>query len=283
MAKKRTTYVKAKSSTRGVSHQDLFVVSAYTLNRIPDEADVLYDFPGNINLEGYFYQPFHEVTLKELDDELQFARTKRINFDPESASLQLLPDYNYYNPEMGLFSAKDLYLITVTSPAAYDFIAGMPFCIYDVQEDITYRGYLSGATGNQITIATEAEIDADGLMGGGEGNTSKKSRYIISLLGENAPEYAEFMPGTQKLIWRGPKRMRDLDSESPIYNMPFANGRLYIHKNIDMFVRRQDPHNDYLLFNQSPKNPLKQFKVEGDAKLDFDYIKYIIDSMVDAC
>jgi hypothetical protein len=100
---------------------------------------------------------------------------------------------------------------------------------------------------------------------------------------ENAPDYAEYIPSTGKLVWRGPKKMSDLESDSPIYNMPFTNGRLYIHKNVDVFVRRQDPHGEYRIFRPSLKNPLRRFQVEGDPKLDFDYIQYIIDSMVDAC
>jgi hypothetical protein len=65
--------------------------------------------------------------------------------------------------------------------------------------------------------------------------------------------------------------------------MPFTNGRLYVHHNVNVFVRRQDPHGDYMLYHPSKKNPLRRYQIEGDAKIDFDYIQYIIDSMVDAC
>ena len=77
--------------------------------------------------------------------------------------------------------------------------------------------------------------------------------------------------------------MSDLDNDSPLYNMPFTNGRNYIHRNINVFVRRQDSTGGFHLFRPSIANPLRRFQVEGDAKLDFGMIKYIIDSMVDAC
>ena len=173
-----------------------------------------------------------------------------------------------------------MYFVTVESPIAYNIIAGQPFCIYDIDKDATYRGSLEKLSGFVMTIATEAVIEEDMLNGS---DASGKSGYIISLMEENAPEYAEFLPSSQKLVWRAPKKMSDLSSDSPIYDMPFTNGRLYIHKNIDVFVRRQDPDNDYRLFRPSAENPLRRFQIEGKGKLDFEYLDYITDSMVDAC
>ena len=295
MAEKRTTYVNheivATSSDRAqivfgaTTHQDKFSISSYTLNKIADEDSIQHDFPGNISPEGYFYSPFYEITLKELDDELQSIPLKRINFTPSTASVSL-SSVTVYHPEIGLFETKDITQIYVISPITYDFLIGQPFSIYDVMEEVTYRGHLDGfsshTSGCQICITTNADINSADLKGDGEGARGQ-SRYIISLLEENAPEYAEYIPSTGKLVWRGPKKMSDLASDSPIYNMPFTNGRLYIHKNINVYVRRQDPHGGYKLFRPALNNPLRRFQVEGDDKLNFDYIQTIIDSMVDAC
>ena len=269
----------------GAGHQSKFSVSSYTLNRIVDETEVEHPFPGNIAPEGYFYSPFHEVMLKELDDDVQQITVKRINFDPQNGASVYTSSVTMYDPDTGIFEDGVMSVLSVISPIAYDFIIGQPFCIYDVMNDMTYRGHLDAFSTDSngictITITTTAKIDNNILVGR---DTSGKSGYIISLLEENAPEYAEFIPTSQKLIWRGPKKMSELTSDSPIYNMPFTNGRLYIHKNVDVFVRRQDPHNDFYLFRPSYNNPLRRFQVEGNAKLDFDYMHYIIDSMVDSC
>ncbi len=255
---------------------DSFSVSSYTLNDIEGVK-----FPGNIAPEGYFYSPFYEVTLKELDDEIQSIPVKRINFTPSGASVSQ-KTMECYNPENGSTEEKTLFLVGIKAPVAYDIILGQPFCIYDVDKDFTYRGFLDSVSGTYITIATESEINEDGLKGLIEGSGGK-SAYIISLMEANAPIYAEFLPSSQKLVWRSPKKMSDLASDSPIYNMPFTNGRLYIHKNVDVFVRRQDPINDYRLFRPSIENPLRRFQIEGNGKLNFDAFEYIIDSMVDAC
>lgn len=260
---------------------DKFIISSYTINRT-ETADVTIEpdiFPGNISPEGYFYSPFYEVNLKELDDELQSIPVRRINFVPSGASV-LTSTVTFYNPEFGTFSDDSLYIIKITSPVNYDFTAGQPFVIYDVMKDRTYRGFLEDFSGTTLKIATSSEIVAS-LLNGQDG--SGKSAYIISLMEENAPEYAEYIPSTQRLVWRGPKKMSDLSSDSPLYNMPFSNGRLYIHKNLNVFVRRQDPHGGYKLFKPSDSNPLKKYQVSGKPKLDFDYIQEIIDSMVDAC
>lgn len=309
---KRTTYsnplIIATPETRvptllgaaDSSRQLLFTVYSYALNKkpsddVPDEhkdkggiedaEGNKHTFPGNIAPEGYFYSPFYEVTLKELDTELQSIRLKRINFEPKKARVTTSA-VTFYNPDMGLFEERNITQLWVISPIEYDFLIGQPFAIYDVMDEITYRGHLDGfssrTNGCEICITTEATINETDFKGNGEG-ANGQSRYIISLLEENAPEYAEYIPSTGKLVWRGPKKMSDLTSDSPIYNMPFTNGRLYIHKNINVHVRRQDPHADYKLFRPALNNPLRRFQVEGDAKLDFDYIQQIIDSMVDAC
>ena len=287
MAKRKPYRSALASPAKGVTltktsvYDDRFSISSYTLNNVDG-----FDFPGNITPEGYFYSPFYEVTLKELDDELQSVGTRRINFVPSGATTNVTSAITtFYRPTMGIFEDKPMWKITIFSPVTYDFIAGRPFAIYDILEETTFRGSLSAFTlsdngGCVLEIASEYPIDPSGLRGQ---ETSGKSRYIITMLDNNAPVYAEYIPSTGKLVWRGPKKMSDLTSDSPIYNMPFANGRHYIHRNLNVFVRRQDPHGEYKLYKPSLENPLRKFQVDGDAKLDFDYMQTIIDSMVDAC
>lgn len=308
MAKKKKIIVKAAASaerperepkpigdlpvTAGTTTdevQENFIVSSYTLNKIETEDGDKLPFPGNINPEGYFYSPFQQVQLKELDDNLQTLSTRRVNFVPSADTTNvIMSSVTFYRTESGYFEDKIISVITIKSPISYPFIIGQPFCIYDVMEDVTYRGHLDAFETTKdaaplLTITTEAEISYNGLSGLEDEDNTRKSRYIISFLEDNAPEYAEYIPSIGKLVWRGPKKMSDLTADSPIYNMPFTNGRLYIHKNIDLFVRRQDSHNEFKLLHPSLDNPLRRFQIEGNPRIDFDAIKIIIDSMVDAC
>ena len=273
-------------STRVDNSLSGFAVSSYTINEVRkgDDAEEKDKFPGNISPEGYFYSPFYEVPIKELDDELQFVTTRRINFDPKNAETTVYTSsITFYDPETRTTEEKQVNIIKIVSPIAYDFLPGRPFAIFDVDKGITYRGHLSTFTPETriLEIVTENEISLDGLRGDQLKNND--SQYIISMLDDNAPVYGEYVAASGKLVWRGPKKMSDLASDSPLYNMPFTNGRNYIHRNINVFVRRQDPEGYFHLFRPSTKNPLRRFQIEGDARLDFGLIKYIIDSMVDAC
>lgn len=274
--------------TEAIESNSGFSVSSYTLNQVQNDDNEEFPFPGNIAPEGYFYSPFYEVTLKELDDELQFVTTRRINFVPDNGETSAYTSsVTFYDPDMGSSKDKNVCVINIVSPTGYDFITGRPFSIYDIDKNFTYRGYLSNVTassggGYLLEIITEAEIDSGGLRGE-KSDLAGKSQYIIAMLDDNAPTYAEYVPASGKLVWRSPKKMSDLSSDSPLYNMPFTNGRHYIHRNLNVYVRRQDPHGEFNLFRPSRQNPLRRFQLEGDARLDFGLIKYIIDSLVDAC
>lgn len=258
-----------------------FTVSSQTLNVIKSETGITHAFPGNISPEGYFYAPFHEVVLKELDDELQTSDTRRINFIPSESNVIHQTGITFYNPEVGCNTVGDIYELIIATPVPYsNLIVGQPFCIYDVLNDETHRGYLNTQEGRTLSVYTSSEIDQNGFVGN---DNDGKSRYIVAYLTENVPTCAEYIPTAERLVWRGAKKMSELSSDSPLYNMPFTNGRLYIHKNVDVFLRRQDPHGEYYLYRPSQRNPLKRFQIEGDAKIDLDYIKYITDSMIDAC
>lgn len=292
------------------SETDKFIVSSYTLNQINiklqgDENALAKRFPGNISPEGYFYSPFTEITLRELNDDVSYTSVSRINFTPSVASV-VYSSITMYDPEIGLTGNIGLYVFSgTTSPVNYDFVMGQPFCIYDVNADRTYRGFLSGLkiaeNGRcELAISTEADsvsITDKGVEEHGEqaaailtkylngtiDTATTKSAFIISSLHENAPTYAEFMPSSQRLVWRANKKMSELDSESPIYNMPFTNGRLYIHENVNLFLKRQDPVNEYHLRRPAEENPLRRFSFDGHPEIDFDLVSGIIGTLRDAC
>lgn len=273
----------------------VFEVSSYTINQVyrewveasesmsAEEEDQMIPFPGNIAPEGYFYSPFHEVMLKELEDDVRYVRTRRINFTGEDVSV-VPSGGTFFYPENGTSAYKDVKVIKIRCYMPYGFTLGQPFCIYDVLDDVTYRGFLSDFSASEDGTHVDIEITTDVTdIDQEDFSDTAGSRYIISILDDNAPEYAEYLPTTDRLVWRQPKKMSDLTSESPIYDMPFTNGRLYIHKNVNMFVRRQDPENGYKLMIPSFSNPLRRYRVEGSPGIDFDQIKYITDTMIDAC
>ena len=67
----------------------------------------------------------------------------------------------------------------------------------------------------------------------------------------DAPSYAHLLKdGTCRVIWRDVLNNGFSLSDSSIEEYPFTNGAFYINKRIDLYVRRQDPHNEYGLYDE---------------------------------
>ena len=86
--------------------------------------------------------------------------------------------------------------------------------------------------------------------------------------------------GTGRYVWRNFLPAEEMTSDDELYDVPFVNGAHYIHKNINFYVRRQDPYGLYGmsfgLEGQTPI-PLMNLIVPGNGKdVDkFDYIENI--------
>ena len=133
----------------------MFEVSSYTLNMVATQDEVKVPFPGNISPEGYFYSPFYKVALRELDDELQYSDVKRINFNPDEATVTTAST-TFYNPDDGSSAETTVRVINIVSPVAYSLIENQPFCIYDILSvtlrDSSYGTFSSTSTATYTSI-----------------------------------------------------------------------------------------------------------------------------------
>ena len=67
----------------------------------------------------------------------------------------------------------------------------------------------------------------------------------------DAPSYARVLKdGTCRVIWRDILNNGFNKSDTTVEEYPFTNGAFYINKRIDMYVRRQDPFNEYGLYDE---------------------------------
>lgn len=77
--------------------------------------------------------------------------------------------------------------------------------------------------------------------------------YKLYKINPNIPSYAELMPGNDLIYrWRDVNQNGFEDVEGLIDEYPFVNGCLYVHRNINIFLRRQDPFGEYGLSTQTP-------------------------------
>jgi hypothetical protein len=88
----------------------------------------------------------------------------------------------------------------------------------------------------------------------------------------------------------------EVTSASTLYNVPFSNGAIYIEKNVNLFLKRQDPQGINYLYNYDERPSLgdEESKVsstlsaflrkEGMPKLDLRYLlEGDIDITLDLC
>ena len=66
------------------------------------------------------------------------------------------------------------------------------------------------------------------------------------------PSYARVLKdGTCRVIWRNILNNGFNKSDDSVEEYPFTNGAFYINRKIDLYVRRQDPYNEFSLYNDS--------------------------------
>ena len=56
-----------------------------------------------------------------------------------------------------------------------------------------------------------------------------------------------FKDGSGVYNWREFKKHSNIEQNSPLYQRPFVNGTHYLYKDIDFYLKRQDPNGLFML------------------------------------
>lgn len=264
-----------------------FKTISVTLNCVDNDKDKT--FYGNLNPEGYFYNPHTPIKIREISKTLSSIEGTVINSDFSDIQFST-EEVETYDPETNtILSGVTVNVLSAVSPTNLNFVQGMEFVFYNKENGdgnkigrlLTYNDNYEGG-GCQISLWLQG-IEDDELSTFEQDLSDKK--YLMVLKKEWCPKYAIYQPKLRKFIWREPVPFSDLSTDDDLYNMPFANGRFYIHQNINFFLRRQDPQNMFNL--QSPEtekyNPLKKFRIIGRDKVDFSDIMLYLDDLSDIC
>jgi hypothetical protein len=133
--------------------------------------------------------------------------------------------------------------------------------------DVIY-GYIINSVGKQCHI-TFPDVRDEILL----------SDYKMFKVNPIKPEDAYTLSnGTGKYVWRNFKEHKDIDNTSELYNRPFTNGTHYLHENINLYLKRQDPLGYFgLSFNEKMPFFKTNFVVLGNEKdvNNKDYVKNI--------
>ena len=223
----------------------------------------------NIFPEGYFYKPHHRIKLKEYSESLY------TDYDILMKTIENpLTDGFKQTKWIGHFEIKIPDFTAPHGVTREDKIV----LYYEKGEYRTY--YLSEkSTGNSFIFCDFSRgvddinrIKVDKTPDGEIIYSNLKYVFFHNL---DIPSHAFYVPdGSGKYVWRDVVKETELSQDSDIYGRTYANGAIYINKDINFYLRRQDPHGIYGLKYSygSTKTPV-DFMVNGKEMIlpDVDY------------
>ena len=223
---------------------------------------------GNLRPEGYYYNPHTNIQLREESDTVTRISAVTVNYtspeghydqDTDRTTVRLKFPTNYGFKKHSMLSFYDVGVVNS------DGTSEPPRLLWFSVESITGSTMELVCDGNPFGVTSDEDFEALVFP------TGQPKRYILYYSSYGIPLYAVFEPGIKSYVWRGLLNMSELDETSPLYDMPFSNGRSYIERRVTFPVRRQDPDGLYGLskaLNPLYQNPMESFEIEPGR---FDY------------
>jgi hypothetical protein len=212
----------------------------------------------NNRKEGYFYQPHHLIKIKS------FGKLNTI-----------MPDFLDINNIVAVGEdEKKNDIIRVTTRQYHFLTPGDKAVIYDKSTDRYYYLTVIPGVGDSSRVFNCAVTDESGVPSktiDGD-NIGNYKLFKIDNLG--VPSYANLLKdGTCRYIWRDIVNNGSMDSEKSLEVYPFTNGAFYINKLVNLYVRRQDPYDEYGLYDsadifgvEAPYEETSNFSSEDEIK-----------------
>lgn len=187
----------------------------------------------------------------------------------------------------------DGFLLTVRVPGEYSFIKGDYVALYDKVNGDTKWCMVKQFKDGYLTVYLNDE-DFNGLdilsHQGYFRPLNGERRYFMFWSSDSVPEYAKLCIESKTFSWKRLIATSELDRNSDLFDLTFSNGRFYLQKNINFFLKRQDPRGEYGLsyplfvdFEQKLPNPMVKFVMDGANKVDASVFDYIINNTLKSC
>lgn len=203
--------------------------------------------------EGYYYQPHYKIQIREFEDGVKQGSDIKMGFS-EIAYL-----------EQNKFSG--------TTNIPYYLNVGDTIDIYDMSSVTRYNGLITKVEGNLYNkITFTANIR----------NPEKIANYFIYKKNPAKPNYAyELEDGSGRYLWKDVKSSKDMIQGDELYESVFTNGAHYFQKQINFYLRRQDPYGEYGLNTQYTLDYMIGAS-EGKQK-DVSFADYVEENEVKTC
>ena len=266
---------------------------------------------GNISPEGYFYKAHIPIRVREDDDDVTASSAKYINYanprfstggtytlehdDGTTATYKrMYTALANTDSESGdiLYEGNQYYQLTITVPVNYGFYKGDYMAFYNSKTTEISWGEIMSVSGLDVTL--KFDIDCFATIDNVNVNQFKQDsadRVLYAYWStDNVPLYAKLSMGQRKFVWRKIVPPSEMIRDDELYNTPFTNGCFYIEKNINFFLRRQDPTGKYGLsvplfrkYAQTISNPMQKFTVAGYDPVDLTEIATIVNNALTTC
>ncbi len=238
-------------------------------------------FPGNLQPEGYFYQPHYRIKIREISDRPKTQVGAQIAIDLSDTAVT---EPNSY---ISVVDGVQTYYVEFTTKDLYNYVIGDLFGVYKGEDGTLIWGILDSFTPNTeagklvsytLRIETSQHVELRDL-------TASKWEFVLT--DGSMPMYASYIQKEQRFVWRDILSPSEVSPENPLSEMMFTNGANYIHTNINFFLKRQDPFAEYGLFepkssNNLTPNPLKKYKKFG-VVIDITKLIYLGIQAKNAC
>lgn len=216
---------------------------------------------GNINPEGYFYNPYSKIVIKDVSEITEKVKGTVISYDYNTAS----------NGVIDLNNEESANTVTFETIIPTKLVKNDVLGIYNNETKTLKWGVIYDISGNTITLLVDELINLNSAVNG-------SAQHTIISTSEGVPTYATYLPTSHSFVWKPIIKMSELGNDSELLNMPFANGRHYIQQNITLYLRRQDPEGEFGLFtfdkNAVYKNRLNSYRIPGWEHIDLSIDRY---------
>ena len=220
--------------------------------------------------EGYYYQPNYKITVKTVSSVLttQKAKTYDILLLAKETINYKVSDNVF---EIGLSDNPNLVL-------------NDEFSMYSINENKSYKCLVINCLSEKKFLINITEDDGKAI------STAKTfsdiDNYKACVRDEVTPQYAKLSSdGACNYLWRN-VIPNGFDDFSNIESYPFANGAFYIYKNINFYLRRQQPFHDDDIEPSSSELPYYEPNgeyIEELENVNTDVDNYFLESNIKKC
>lgn len=187
----------------------------------------------------------------------------------------------------------DGFLLTVRVPEKYSFIKGDYVALYDKVNGDTKWCTVKRFKNRYLTLYLNDE-DFSGLdilnHQGYFRPFNGERRYFMFWSADSVPSYAKLCMDSKTFSWKRLYSASEVDKNSDLFDLTFSNGCFYVQKNINFFLKRQDPRGEYGLsyplfieFERKLPNPMVKFVMDGTNKIDISIFDYVINNTMKTC